>query len=440
MRNRKRVAAVAAAAVLAASAAAAFGIKAPEKGVGAEHQRITRAAITDLEPATLAALAGRDDEPGAVGELDEMTAGPDAHCDDGDFYGENYPRSQAEAEAALTACRTLITAELEGAVGLAKDLVAPSADGTALDCDFKLAKGSTKCEVLSHLGRAFHASQDFYAHTNWVDRPADGAESVDNPPGLGKTGRAPWLDPRAQAPFPQGLISGSASSSWIGSERVTRETLSKDRGPIGKGGTAGYGFTLRGVINNNFKNAVAAAIDDTRDKWAYFKERVRAVYGADGEVILCALSRDTFDAAACAKVASSANACTRRRALLAGAPTNASTALDITEDERKDVEPLVSRLQRFCQLEEAGLTRDAVLGGGNAADGRAYARTLAIELLATWNACPVEARNWLTIAEPAHKQALRLREPGDKTSSRRDLLGAAYGDCILGARLQELGK
>lgn len=439
MSNRKILCAAAgiAAVLVAAGAAAAFGTKAPEKGVGAEHQRITRAAITDLEPATLAALAGRDDAPGAVGALDEMSTGPDAHCDDGDFYGEHYPRTQAEAEAALTACRTLIVAELEGAVGLAKDLVTPTADSTALNCDFKLDTGGTKCAVLTHLGRAFHTAQDFYAHTNWVDRPAEGAESVDNPPGLAKTDRAPWLDPRLHEPFPQGLISGCntcAFGSWVGSERVTRETLSKDRGPIGKGGTAGYGFTLRGVINNNFKNAVAAAVDDTRDKWAYFKERVRAVYGADGEMILCALTRDTFDAAACAKVAAGATVCASRR--VAGA----EASLALSDADRNEAAPLVVRLQRFCQLEEAELTRDAVLAGGDASEGHAFARERAIDALATWNACPVEARTYLDRAAPEHKRALRLREPGDKATSRRALLGAAYADCILGMRLQELGK
>ncbi len=455
MSNRKflRVAAGIAAVLVAAGAAAAFGIETPEKGVGREHERITRAAVTDLGAATLDALAGRGEELGAAGALDRMAGGPKTHCDNGDYLGEgSYPQTKEAAEAALTACRTFMLAELEGSVTVAKDLLAPTAETTALNCDFRFETGSAKCMVLMHLGRAFHVAQDFYAHTNWVDRPAPGPVTVSNPPGLGKTARALWIDPRAQVPFPEGLISGCSGEdnmldacdygSWVpelGFERVSRRSLGKDFGPIGRGGGAGTGMTFRGAINNNFRNAVAAAIDDTRDKWTYFKERVRAVYGADGETILCALTRDAFDAAACAKVATDAGSCAVRRKFYID---NEGKGLppEITDAERTDVTPHVERLQRFCQLEEAELTRDSVLNSGTAADGRAFAKMHAIDALATWNACPADARGWLDLAAAEHKDALRTRQPGDKSTSRRDLLGAAYADCILGARLHELGK
>ncbi|NOT42604.1 MAG: hypothetical protein HOP13_19180 [Alphaproteobacteria bacterium] len=429
------------AAALLAGNVLAFGTEPPVKGVGAEHQRITRTAIDDLEPATLDQLAGRDNDPGAVGAFERIAVGARGHCDDGDHMAGSYPRSAADAEVALTACRALVVAELEGAVTLAKELVSPTAESVALGCNFLRGAGSAKCEILKHLGRAFHTAQDFYAHTNWTDA-ADSAM----PPGLGNKGRAPWLDPRTQTAFPQGLISGCHAGgqllhsceygSWVpvlGVDRLTRSALGKDLGPIGQG-VGGTGFTPRGAVNNNFKNAVAAAVDDTRDKWAYFKERVRAVYGADGEMILCALSRDTFDAAACAKVAASAQVCAGRRA--AGADASFAPG----DGDRTEAEPVALRLQRFCQLEEAELTRDAVLSGGVSADGRAIAKARAIEVLATWNACPVEARSYLDRAGPTHKEALRTRQPGEKTSSRRQLLSAAYGDCILAARLRELGK
>ena len=444
--------------VLAASGAAAFGIEAPEKGVGREHERITRAAVTDLDTKTLDVLAGRGENPGAVGAVDRLEAGPEAHCANGDHLAEgSYPRTAADAEAALTKCRDLIKAELDGAVGLAKGLIDATAESVSLDnCDVLRATGSAKCQVLVHVGRALHIAQDFYAYSNWVDQPAPGPTSASNPPGLGKTGRAMWLDPRAEVPFPKGLISGCmaqgdltndcAYGSFVptfgfdlGLERISRSTLDKGSGPIGKG-VGGIGATPRGAINNNFKNAVKVAIDDTRDKWAYFKERVLAIYGKDGDKILCALSRDGFDAAECAKVAESKNVCAVRRARFVDDPPRGTGAVEPSEAERAEATPLVERLVRFCQLEEAELTRDSVINGGTATDGRAFARTRAVELLATWNACPVEARDYLDIAGPANKETLKARQAGDKSTSRRELLGTAYAQCVLDARLQELGK
>lgn len=440
-----------------AGGAAAFGIEAPERGVGREHERITRAAVTDLEAKTLDALAGRGTEPGAVGAVELLAAGPEAHCDNGDYLEGTYPQNEAGAEAALTACRALIVAELEGAVGLAKGLIDATAESASLDnCDFKRGTGGVKCEVLTHVGRALHIAQDFYAHTNWVDQPAAGPATAGNPPGLGKTGRAMWLDPRAQVPFPKGLISGCTARGdmlndcaygglvpdfgfELGLARVTRASLDKGAGPIGRG-VAGIGTTPRGSINNNFKNAVRVAIDDTRDKWAYFKERVRAVYGAEGEKILCVLSRDAFDPNGCTKVAESSSACATRRARFVDDPPRATTPVEPSEAERAEAGPLANRLERFCKLEESELTRDAVINGGTATDGRTLAKERAVELLSTWNACPVEARSYLDIAAPATKETLKTRQAGDKTTSRRELLGSSYAQCVLDARLQELGK
>jgi hypothetical protein len=445
--------------VLAAGGAAAFGIEPLEKGIGREHERITRAAVSDLDPKTLDALAGRGEDPGAVGSVDLLEAGPEAHCDNGDHLAEGtYPRTEADAEAALAKCRALIVAELEGAVGLAKGLIDASPESVSLDaCDFKRGTGGAKCEVLTHLGRALHIAQDFYAYTNWVDQPAPGPTGASNPPGLGKTGRSMWLDPRAQVPFPKGLISGCTAQGdllndcaygslvptfgfELGLERVTRGALDKGSGPIGKG-VGGIGATPRGAVNNNFRNAVKIAIDDSRDKWAYFKERVRAVYGAEGDKILCALSRDTFDPAGCTKVAESSTVCTRRRArFVDDPPSSTAGAVEPSEAERVEATPLVERLVRFCQLEEAELTRDAVINGGTATEGRTFGKTRALDLLATWNACPVDGRNYLDIAGPVNKETLKKRQAGDKSSSRRELLGTAYAQCVLDARLQELGK
>jgi hypothetical protein len=158
--------------------------------------------------------------------------------------------------------------------------------------------GRAKCNVLGELGLAFHAAQDFYSHSNWVDRPAEAPAGLDNPPGLGAEGPAPWLDPRTEAPFPEGLMTGcfqSLPESMFCSARVRHAELSKDTGPIGPEGATGPGTTERGAVNGNFERAVAAAIADTRDKWAYFEERIRAVYGEEaGARIICVVSSDSY--------------------------------------------------------------------------------------------------------------------------------------------------
>jgi hypothetical protein len=278
-------------------------------GQNAEHEHITRAALSDFGPHTLDELAGRRGSYGAVGAPDNPLRGlllsSEAHCDNGDYYAAdaagsatNYAQSRAEAEEALTRCRAWIAARLEDAVRAAEPLAHPGWLNSSLDCVFNGQPGRAKCTVLEDLGLAFHAAQDFYAHSNWVDRPADGAISLENPPGLGNDGRAAWLDPRGDAPFPQGLISGcfeSVPERLFCSGRVRHQTLDKDTGSIGDDGAAGPGTTPRGAVHDNFRRAVAAAIEDTRDKWAFFRERVYAVYGQTRAArIVCVVQNDDY--------------------------------------------------------------------------------------------------------------------------------------------------
>ncbi|MES1201912.1 MAG: hypothetical protein ABUS57_10750 [Pseudomonadota bacterium] len=276
-------------------------------GQNAEHERITRAALNDWAPNTLNEIAGRYGRFGGVGSPDNPFRGlvftSEAHCDNGDYLATNgpvaYPQSQADAQTHLERCRAWMVQWLDRAVHDAAPLAQPGAKNTALDCVFVGQANSAKCAVLADLGIAFHAAQDFYAHTNWVDR-VTGETSATNPPGLGNEGRAPWLDPRATLPFPQGLISGcfgGVPESWyckynLDDVRVRHAVLNKDEGPIGPAGATGPGETPRGAANGNFERAVAAAIDDTRDKWAYFQEQVMNAYGAQGPRIICVVKSD----------------------------------------------------------------------------------------------------------------------------------------------------
>jgi hypothetical protein len=378
-----------------------------------------------------------------------------SHCDGGDYLAtaateQLYGQTQATAEAALTACRALIFGELEKAVSAAKELSTPTELNTSLKCAFDGTGGSAKCNVLEHLGRAFHAAQDFYAHTNWVDQAAAEPISARNPPGLAKKGRAWWLDPRAKVQFPTGLISGCRTSceygDWspiFGLKRVTRADLGKDLGPIGNG-VGGVGMTPRGAINGNFKRAVEQAIADTGDKWDYFKERVRAVYPGDaGETILCALAKDRFDKVTCGQNASRKNVCEVRRAVFVDQEeTTFVSRAQPGPDELAQAEGLWEQLRPYCRLEEAALTRDAVINGGLADEGRARGKASAVAALGRWNACPAEGRAYLNVERDGPERDLRqlsAETPGVKAKVR-DLLTSSYAHCIVAARVKQLGK
>ncbi|MES1201834.1 MAG: hypothetical protein ABUS57_10345 [Pseudomonadota bacterium] len=301
---------------LASDQAFAFGTI---NGMGQheEHQRITRAAFTDFGPLTLDELAGKRGRFGAIGAPDNPLRGlvftDEAHCDNGDYLNSppapatpDYPQSAAVAQHALERCRAWMVQWLERAVTAAAPLAHADGDNTALDCGFVGDSGSAKCAVLADLGVALHAAQDFYAHTNWVDQPADGPLSALNPPGLGQSGRAPWLDPRQSNAFPAGLISGcfhGLPETWFckygeGDNKIARArhaALNKDEGTIDADGIGSNGTTERGAVHDNFARAVAAAIDDSRDKWAYFRERVTATYGdAAARRIICVVRSDDF--------------------------------------------------------------------------------------------------------------------------------------------------
>jgi hypothetical protein len=285
-------------------------------GQNAEHERITRHALacgdarsTDcFQPASLDELAGGHGNFGAVGIPDrgELIPVNKAHCDGGDWLDiPAYPQSKTDARAALEACRNWMLEKLAAAVRDAGKLVSDEnmlrQSQVELPCVFLgEIKGGAKCNVIEDFGILLHASQDFYSHSNWVDRP-DSAQPTGpmNPPGLEHSGRAPWLDLRAASPFPEGLITGCFENIpegrycnyGVSSVRIKHAFLDKDLGTIDP--AIGAGLTSRGIINDNFAHAVAAAIDDTRDKWATLEEQLRATYGElRGAQLACAITHD----------------------------------------------------------------------------------------------------------------------------------------------------
>lgn len=290
MRKYSLSIAIVAVAAIAAPQALAFGTV-KKFGQNAEHERITRQGLADLGfgANTLSQLAGTDGTLGAVGAPDDLLGdlmdNKAAHCDGGDYFNKaGYAQSQANAQAQLMACRTWIMSKLGEAVADADGLVrgdlsvagADIADG----CKFDGKKGRAKCNVLEDMGLVFHAAQDFYSHSNWVDavRPTP---SISNPAGLNNNAPAPWLSP-AGAAFPAGLISGCYDGFpeflHCGG-RIKHAVLNKD--------TAG---TDRG----DYVKAMTVAAQDTCNKWTYFEAQLVARYGpARGAKMACVVKSDS---------------------------------------------------------------------------------------------------------------------------------------------------
>ncbi|MFF4577101.1 hypothetical protein [Streptomyces sp. NPDC001389] len=316
--GRRRAASVVATGVLAAVLTAAPA-GAAHASTGGNHEEITRAALP-WQPLTLTAMA--DTRDGAVNADDRgpyVDIGP-LHCDNADYlaprYDPRYPRTRAEATAELLACVRSAVARFRNAVRAADGLVDSDgrvrADQSDLStpCTWSGRSDRAKCAVLEQLGRGWHQIEDFYAHSNWADRAAPGPIGPDNPPGLGRTDVAPFLDIRRYSTMkdtdwirqvreliPEDLTTGcypDADSTGARSldcrGRVTHNrALNKD--------TAA---SLRSRTDDNFHRATAGATAEVSRQWKGFEAALRAAYPGHrrGEQMICALTHDT-QAAAC---------------------------------------------------------------------------------------------------------------------------------------------
>jgi hypothetical protein len=290
-------------------------------GQDREHERITRralacgrapASVTCFQPRSIGELAGGTGTFGAVGAPDDPTRGllmsSPAHCDGGDHLAvAGYP--PPKEPNALVRCRRHMSDNIVAAVTDATRLLDSSGAiddsqiPTIIACTFDGTKGRAKCNVLEDFGLTLHAAQDFYAHTNWTDSavpsPAPGTPA--NPPGLGNSGAAPFLDLSRMIPLPAGLISGCfvfkpesafCNDGAPGGVRVKHLALNKDSGQIDPSIGAGAPGT-RGAIGGNFARAVEAAVEDTRNKWAFLQDQIIARHGsARGRMMICAITHD----------------------------------------------------------------------------------------------------------------------------------------------------
>ena len=283
-----------------------------------EHERITRAALACtsgeaacFEPATVDYLAGHDREFGAVGapDSDEMTD-PAAHCDNADYLAGSYPHTRDAAVATLTDCieqlRTRFREGLDSAQDLLDDRgeVIPEEVTVSPECDPRERDESrSKCTTMEAFGRVLHGAQDFYSHSNWADQ-ADPARPIadDNPPGLHRPGPSPLLDllgatvarPPTDVTTGCYVLQDQVPGTGVCQLRITHAALNKDRGLIDPvSGRATEPGTPRGRVADNFADAVAGAIAESRRQWRDFRTGLTTRYGVDrGERMICALTHD----------------------------------------------------------------------------------------------------------------------------------------------------
>jgi hypothetical protein len=286
-----------------------------------EHERITRAAVACspgtgsdgdcFEPRSVDQLAGHGNKFGAVGSPDlTEVSDPAAHCDDADYLVGGYPRMREEATAALRDCVTHLRGRFREAIDKAKGLlddegrIAVAQVNLDTDCELNAnTEQRAKCKSLESFGRALHGAQDFYSHSNWVDR-ADPFRPIgaDNPPGLGRPAPSPVLDLRgSSAPtVPGDLTTGCfvprdrVRGVGMCEGRVTHAALNKDNGLVDpSSGTATDPATPRGMVGDNFARAVAGAVVETRHQWQDFRAALERAYGVpEAALMTCALTRD----------------------------------------------------------------------------------------------------------------------------------------------------
>ncbi|KAL0471746.1 hypothetical protein QR685DRAFT_519988 [Neurospora intermedia] len=286
---------------------------------------------------------GTNGAVGAPDTLDPVPEGPEAHCDDADFIDiPGYPRTREQATQALQTCVNHLRGRFKQAWKSAADLIeldeeVTNAEGSAHlqkkgqlrirrdmvdlspfaggDCRFAFPAlqvntlARAKCATIEAFGRALHGIHDFYAHSNWVDEHDRSQPiGVANPPGLGRNDTAPFLDLRAHGEIPREMLPRNLSTGCFAvpdatpgrsncEGRVSHNTLNKDHGVVYLDGTfgeigPGTPRTENG-LEENFKRAVAAAVEDSRNAWKALRTEVRNRYGAEkGDLMICALVRD----------------------------------------------------------------------------------------------------------------------------------------------------
>ncbi|MFF4927207.1 hypothetical protein ACFY4B_42180 [Kitasatospora sp. NPDC001261] len=294
------------------------------------HTKITESALGGFQKKSLEAMAAGDlgdDEWGAIRGSDKGDYYPKQtryHCDDADYLKvSGYPRSRQQATDELLACIQTSVEEFHKAVVAAGELVDSkghiNTKEVGLDhrCKYNDSPGRAKCTVFEHLGRAWHAIEDFYSHSNWTDQKVPEKDiSVTNPPGLQKTTPAPFFTLRAysnqstatweaEARKEIGKVPDVATGCAGGEYEHGSKDLNNCNRRInhyddadGKGGLSKEGS--RAKIDHNGDNAEKVATEDIKRQWQDFQDELLARYSnGHGKKMICTLTHDAPTDATC---------------------------------------------------------------------------------------------------------------------------------------------
>ncbi|MFJ7159849.1 HET-C-related protein [Streptomyces sp. NPDC101118] len=293
----------------ASSVALALAVPAPAGAYTlGNHAEITRAALP-WEPLTEDQIASP--VRGAVVASDVDPAfrhqGP-MHCDNADWFPDGaYPRTIEDRNTELTACATGALAQFEAAVAAADGLVdehgrvPESQTGLRTDCVWNGPDRRAKCEVIRHLGLAWHAVEDFYAHSNWADVAGSGSLGITNPAGLERPEVAPFFAfsryaHMSDAAVRQDIVERAPDELTTGCYEDL-DSAGVEQDCTGRVSHADLAKDFRGMprtrADHNFDRAAVLAQEAIGRQWADFRDELRTAYpGGRGERMVCALVHD----------------------------------------------------------------------------------------------------------------------------------------------------
>ncbi|CAM5625646.1 hypothetical protein STANM337S_05979 [Streptomyces tanashiensis] len=222
-----------------------------------------------------------------------------------EYHGE-YRREWALARLCIRTSVTRFRNAVEAADGLVDADGKVRADQSDLSshCTWDEKPQRAKCEVLEQLGRGWHQIEDFYSHSNWTDRAAPGPIGLENPPGLGRTEVAPFLD--------MGRYSGMKDADWTRDARTLipvglttgcyTDVDSTGVKPADCDGRVSHNRALnkdtaasaRSKPDDNFRHATAGATAEITRQWNDFKADLLKTYPDHGRgaQMICALVHD----------------------------------------------------------------------------------------------------------------------------------------------------
>lgn len=317
--------------VLAPGVAHAFGTTV---GQGEEHDRITRAGqwckANHPEPAkqencwhngAMDDLAGPFDAPtqGAVAipDVTPLVGNDSAHCDNLDYLNPKWDHTYTAKDKQdqmhnLRACVSYLAGLFSQAVSTSLRIVddngyfkLQSIRRPKSSCGFGPSSSvpspnNARCAAIADYGQALHGAEDFYSHTNWGDIDKGPPYTYKDPPGLGETQTAGFLDFADPTPVQvPDKFTGECFPDYgpLCRHRVGHSIITKDEGNVNdQTGEGTNPENPRGKVSDgvttNFGRAVSLAVDQVSKEWSGLQDKIRDQDEDDANQIICALVQD----------------------------------------------------------------------------------------------------------------------------------------------------